>query len=289
MNIGSSNDIFKDFKSNKYIDATKEFLESNSFIAKLSFLFLVIVVFVILLKIGVNILGWIFSSSSNTYLINGMTDGKQLSVFPQNPSSNGSKTISRSNNTRDGIEFTWSVWLYIDDLTYLSSQYKHVFSKGNDTVGSNGIIFPNNAPGLYINPNTNAITIIMNTYNDISEEIVVNDIPLNKWFNVIIVCKNDVVNVYINGLVASSRKLLGVPKQNYGDVFVSMNGGFSGYLSNLWYYSYALGTSYIQNIVKNGPNTKFSSSSMQSQNSKSSDYMSLRWYFYNPKPFQYNP
>lgn len=287
MNIDSSNNMFKQFKSNKYIDATKEFLESNSFIAKLAFLLLVIVVFVILLKFGITILGWLITPTKNPHLIDGMVDGKQLLVFPQDPSSSGSKTILRSNNTRDGIEFSWSTWLFIDDLTYLSNQYKHVFSKGNDSVGANGMITPNNAPGLYINPNTNAITVVMNTFNEINEEIVIPDIPLNKWFNVIIVCDNNILNVYVNGLIAHSRKLNSVPKQNYGDVFVGMNGGFSGYLSNLWYYSYALGTREIQNIASWGPNTKVSSVSMNSV--KSTDYISLRWYLANPKPYQYNP
>lgn len=287
MNIDSSNNMFKQFKSNKYIDATKEFLESNSFIAKLAFLLLVIVVFVILLKFGITILGWLITPTKNPHLIDGMVDGKQLLVFPQDPSSSGSKTILRSNNTRDGIEFSWSTWLFIDDLTYLSNQYKHVFSKGNDSVGTNGMITPNNAPGLYINPNTNAITVVMNTFNEINEEIVIPDIPLNKWFNVIIVCDNNILNVYVNGLIAHSRNLNSVPKQNYGDVFVGMNGGFSGYLSNLWYYSYALGTREIQNIASWGPNTKVSTVSMNGV--KSTDYISLRWYLANPKPYQYNP
>ena len=46
---------------------------------------------------------------------------------------------------------------------------------------------------------------------------------------------------------------MGVPKQNYGDVFVGLNGGFDGNVSNLWYYDYALGTAEIQRIVNSGP------------------------------------
>jgi hypothetical protein len=71
--------------------------------------------------------------------------------------------------------------------------------------------------------------------------------------------------------------LVGVPKQNYGDVYVAMNGGFDGYISNLWYYNYALGTAAIQRIAENGPSTKMIGSNGLSD--KMNDYLSLRWFF----------
>ncbi|MEI6614520.1 MAG: LamG-like jellyroll fold domain-containing protein, partial [Chrysiogenales bacterium] len=95
-----------------------------------------------------------------------------------------------------------------------------------------GLNFPNNAPGLYIAPNTNNLVIFMNTFNVINEEIEVNDIPLNKWVNVMIRCENTTLDVYINGTIVKSHHLHGVPKQNYGDVYIAPNGGFSGYISN---------------------------------------------------------
>jgi hypothetical protein len=65
-----------------------------------------------------------------------------------------------------------------------------------------------------------------------------------------------------------------------------MNGGFDGFISNLWYYNYSLGTAAIQNLVKGGPNTKMTGSS--SMNMKNPNYLSLRWYFYGNND-QYNP
>jgi hypothetical protein len=138
--------------------------------------------------------------------------------------------------------------------------------------------FPNNAPGLYIAPNTNELVVIMNTFEVINEEIKIPDIPINKWINVIIRCKNRNLDVYINGTITRSLQLVGVPKQNYGNVYVSLNGGFSGYTSNLQYFNYALGTLAIQNLVQKGPSTKMAGSS--SMNLKNPDYLSLRWYFY---------
>jgi hypothetical protein len=240
-------------------------------------LLLIIVVFLFVFKIGVTIISWLFKPNNSPKLINGMVDATQMIIFPQDPSSNGSVTIYRSVNATDGIEFTWSVWMFISNLQTNAGIYKHVFSKGNSDIQGNGLIYPNNAPGLYIAPNTNTLIVMMNTYDIINEEIAISDMPMNKWFNVIIRCQNNVLDVYINGTITRSITLIGVPKQNYGDVYVAMNGGFSGYISNLWYYNYALGTMAIQNLVKNGPNTKMiGSTGMQD---KSRNYLSLRWFF----------
>jgi len=270
----------------KVVYGTKEFLQSNSIIAKVSFLFLVLFLFIILLRLGMSFIGWLLSSRNSPKLINGMIDAKQMIVFPQDPSLNNASTIYRSVNATDGIEFTWSVWIFIDNLQYLNGQYRHVFHKGNNQLDSTGKNFPNNAPGLYILPHTNSLAVIMNSYNEINEEIVIPNIPLNKWVNVIIRCQNNKMNVYINGTIVRSLELNGVPKQNYGDIFCCMNGGYDGFLSNLWYYNYALGTAAINNLVNSGPNTKIVGTSALGE--KFSKYLSLRWYFYGNEN-GYNP
>ncbi len=215
-----------------------------------------------------------------------MVDANQMIIFPQDPSSNGSVTIYRSVNATDGIEFTWSTWIFINSLQTNAGTYKHIFSKGNSDLSGNGMVQPNNAPGLYIAPNTNSLIVVMNTYNVINEEIVIPDIPMNKWVNIIIRCQNTTLDVYINGTIARSINLVGVPKQNYGDVYVAMNGGFDGYISNLWYYNYSLGTAAIQNIVNKGPNTKMIGGNGLAD--KMYNYLSLRWFFYGAGD-GYNP
>ena len=274
------------FSTNKGNYGTKEFLESNSLVAKLAFILLVIFVFVLLLRVGISLISYFMKPNDSPKLIDGMVDATQLIVFPQDPSSNGAVTIYRSVNANEGVEFTWSVWMFIDNLQYLEGQYKHVFYKGNSDLESNGLNFPNNAPGLYIAPNTNALVVMMNTFNVINEEIMIPGIPLNKWVNVIIRCRNTTLDVYINGTITRSIQLIGVPKQNYGNVYVGQNGGFAGNISNLWYYNYALGTAAIQRISTSGPNTKLIGTNGIS--SKMFDYLSLRWFFYGAGD-AYNP
>ena len=273
----SSNSTFNSFSTSNGTFGSRDFLESNSLVAKFAFLLLVILGFIILLRLGISTISYFLKPSSSPHLIDGMVDATQMIVFQQDPSNNGAVTVYRSTNATDGIEFTWSTWIFINNLND-SGTYKHIFSKGNSNIQENGLIYPNNAPGLYIAPNTNTLVVMMNTFNVINEEILIPDIPINKWVNVIIRCQNTTLDVYINGTIARSINLSGVPKQNYGDVYVAMNGGFNGYISNLWYYDYALGTSSIQRLSEKGPNTKMIGSN--GLNDNMFNYLSLRWFFY---------
>jgi len=271
----SDNSNYNSFSTNK---SNINFFESNSLVAKFAFLLVVIFAFIILLKFGISIVAYFMSPNQSPHLIDGMVDAKNALIFPQDPTSNNETvTIYRSINERDGLEFTWSVWIYINTLQYLQGQYKHIFYKGNSNLAETGLNFPNNAPGLYLAPDSNELVVMMNTFDVINEEIKIPNIPLNKWMNVIIRCQNRRLDVYINGTVARSLQLTSVPKQNYGDVYVGMNGGFDGYISNLWYHNYALGTAAIQNLVSKGPNTKMIGSN--GMNLKDANYLSLRWFF----------
>ena len=271
------------------VNSTREFLESNSIIARVSFLIMAIFVFVILLRLSIRIVAYFLLNKSGTvYLVNGMIDGDEPYTFPQDPNRNSNaKTIIKSNNAHTGVEFSWSCWLYVKGVPNNPNQgniYKHVFSKGNNNWNSSnsnpsGVAYPNNAPGVYLSPNINNLHIFMNTYDVVSERVVVKGIPLNKWFNLTICCLNKSLDVYINGIVVNSYKLRSVPKQNYGDVFVCNNGGFNGSLSNLIYHNKALSLQTIHNIVAAGPNFRTMRGKLQQKDYK---YLSIDWYFNNP-------
>ena len=284
----SDNSGFNSFSTNKGNSGIKDFFESNSLVAKFAFLLLVVIAFVFLLKIGINLINWMLSPNESPQLINGMVDATIQQVFYQDPSATQNYVpIYRSINTTDGIEFTWSVWIFVSDLQYMQGKFKNVFYKGNYNIESDGLNFPNNAPGLYIAPDTNELVVIMNTFNVINEEVTISDIPLNKWLNVIIRCQGTILDVFINGTIARSIELTSVPKQNYGNVYVAANGGFSGYISNLWYHNYALGTAAIQNLVNSGPNLS-SAGGTNPVDVKDPNYLSLSWFFYGDND-AYNP
>jgi hypothetical protein len=150
---------------------------------------------------------------------------------------------------------------------------------------------PNNAPGLYISPltaldgkiaNDLELTAVMSTFGDYDEQITISNIPLNKWFNIIIRCKNTLLDVYVNGSIAKSTSLSGVPKQNFGDVYITNNNGFDGQLADLLYYNNALGIADIQNIMTKGPSkyaANISGSGGMGLVNTSANYLSNQWYF----------
>ena len=78
-------------------NTTKDFFKSNSLVAKVAFILLVVFAFVIILRFAISIMGTLFTRNSRvTKFFDGMVDGKQLLVYPQDPSTEGSKTINRS-------------------------------------------------------------------------------------------------------------------------------------------------------------------------------------------------
>ena len=278
---------FNEFKSADIVSGSKSFLDSNSYVAKTAFLILTVIIFVYVLRVCVAIIGFLFTPNSSPYLINGLIDGNVGNMrIPQDPSETNAVTIIRSTNDSVGIAFTWSVWVYIKQKQAQTAnnvnKWHHVFNKGSTTTSSDagmtGIMTPNNGPGLYLKDDYSAIRVVMSTFNQPNAYIDIDNIPINKWFNVIIRVENTILDVFINGDLAQRLPLDSVPFQNYGDVNVAINGGFNGVLSSLRYYNTALGTRAIANIISEGPNLKVIGSSGGAPGLM--DYLSMRW-FYN--------
>ena len=274
-----------DFSSKNVVSGSTDFLESNSWVAKLAFLLMVIIGFVILFRLMISFITWIFSPSGKVVLVNGLQNGSVSSTISQDPNNKSSITILRSENEKDGIEFTWSVWLYLNGFED-SSSYHHVFNKGNTSTSQPtptgnfpGTTTPNNAPGLYINPNYDGFRVIMNSFNNPYQEVIeVTDLPMAKWINIVIRVQDKNCDIYVNGRLVKRRIMTEVVKQNYDNVHVSLNGGFSGYLSNLTYYNRSVSVTEIQDIISVGPNLKPVSKALDLTNS-APRFLSNRWYF----------
>ena len=301
-------------RTKEFLNSSKDFLNSNSFIAKLSFIILVIIAFIMLFNFSYWIMNMALSPSRSPYLLNGMKDAKVLKVIHQDVRQSGSIPIFRSRNQNNGVEMTWSTWIYIDDPTYNqnnASRYCPVFVKGSNTstVGiSNREEAPNyfqnsNAPGVYlvakdevnsttfgVANQTNLITmnlVIMldifpftdsNQNNIYNQKIIIEDFPIKKWVNLIIRCSTqNIVDVFINGSLQQRVKLYNIIRQNYDNVYINPEGGFDGFISNLRYFDYSIGTFEINQIVSAGPNLNMD----KETNIKNSSpyYLSTKWLF----------
>jgi Concanavalin A-like lectin/glucanases superfamily len=268
------------------VSGSKDFLESNTLIAKTAFLLLVIILFFVLLRICISLLSWLLAPSQNMTLVNGMADATLPITISQDPSSQASMPIIRSVNQSDGIEFTWSIWIFIKPVATSSTGMSHIFSKGLYNSGSIGACYnkstsSNNAPGLYLS-GANTLEVLMDTTTtpacntDTNAPITIDNMPINKWFNVVIRLTNNIMDVYINGRLTQRKTFTdGVPNQNYDDVYVCQNGGFNGYIADLKYYNSAVGTSEINSIVSSGPNTSINTSNLKNN---VPPYLSGNWY-----------
>ena len=272
---------------------SQEFLNSNSLVAKVAITLLVLILFIFFLFLGLNILGYMNQGSANPYVVPGM-------IYGSNSLSISGQKVQRSNNQPNGMEYTWSVWLQINDVPGKTMQYQHIFNKGNGnydqkpvydgngnllySMGS-GLATVNNAPGLYLaqSPNSNTevmLHVVMDNIDPNLEPITIDvtDIPMNKkWVHVAVRLENTVLDVYVNGTISARVAMTSVPKQNYGDIYVCQNGGFSGFLSNLQYYQRALSAYEINQIVQTGPSTK--SSNLANMTNGSPYYLSSLWYY----------
>ena len=301
-NIGNTASFLKDsvqkgltqFSDPKMVmTSNKEFLTLNTLVAKIAITILVLIIFVFLMFLGINIIGYWNQPPVNPYVVYGMIYGSSSLVL-------SGQQIERSNNKPYGMEFTWSCWLQLTDIPNKTYKYQHIFNKGTgvydqepiyDADGTllypmgSGLATINNGPGLYLTRTENTSTqvslhVVMDTVNPIMDPIVldVSDLPLNKkWFHVAIRLENTVLDVYVNGTISGRIAMSDVPKQNYGDIYVCQNGGFSGFLSNLQYFSRALNASEINQIVVGGPTTK--QSNLASVSIDTPYYLSPQWYF----------
>jgi hypothetical protein len=286
----SVQNTLNDFSSKSAVDAGNDFLQSNSIISKFAFLILVLILFVFIFNLGVKLLGTLTKPTKSPFIVKGMIPATKGIVITQDPNSTSSITVQRSNNNKTGIEFTWSVWLYVSGNGNTAT-YSHVFNKGDGAWDSTtGISKVNNAPGLYLKNTSSAATagtmalhIVMDTEDIETQNAIqtldINEIPLQKWFNVCIRMQNVIMDVYVNGTNSGRLILPSVPRQNYNDINVCQNGGFSGNLSNLRYYDRALTAFEINGIVFSGPNLKTSTSVNNTTATNGTNYLSGLWYF----------
>lgn len=293
----TANNATNEFSSKNAMDASQEFLNSNSLIARFVFIILVLIVFLFALNIGIVIVAYLVAPSRSPYIIHGMMPGSSYSVFPQDPAS-GTSIVYRSNNQTGGIEFTWSIWLKVDNMP-TDTNYHPVFIKGSDQYiadsggsgtnsGTNsGISKVNNGPGVYLyKDNTNdgsSNQLVMHYRMDVvsanaaaqmqSIETNIPNLPIGKWFHVAIRLQNKTMDCYVNGVI-SNRLSFGdfIPKQNYDPIIYAGNNGFAGSVSNLRYYDYALSVFEINSVVYYGPNLSAASGSTYF------DYLGQSWY-----------
>jgi hypothetical protein len=155
------------------------------------------------------------------------------------------KALPRSKDQSEGLTFSYTCWVRIDDFAYRYGQSKVIFTKGSEDMKTM-------CPALLVDSNTNSLLVKLDTFGD-TETIPISNIPAKKWLHVAIAVDQDAVNVYINGNLYIRHSLTQVPKQNNSTVSTGVGGGFDGKLASLQYYSYLLTPEAVKASMANAP------------------------------------
>jgi len=85
------------------------------------------------------------------------------------------------------------------------------------------------------------------------QEIVIPNIPLNRWCYLVVVATDTHIEVYFNGRLYKSVILTSRIVLNDGDIYINQSGGFSGALSQVVYYNKFLTLPEINKVYLWGP------------------------------------
>jgi len=208
-----------------------------------------------------------------------LSDGKKL-TYTSNVNIKGDNANYRelrySDNEKTGIEYSYSCFLNIKSNTFKdgTSELKHIFHKGSSEY------YPLLSPGVFVLSNTNTLRVFQNISTTWYNYIDVPNMPVGKWFHLVVLAKNNAVEIYVNGnLAAKLSSKGGVIYQNYQDLHLfsgiamttaltnanmpsipqsdtgfKVNGSVSGSISQFFYFSYALSYTEIRDMMNMGPN-----------------------------------
>jgi len=153
--------------------------------------------------------------------------------------------IPLSLNEKEGMVFSYSGWLLVEDWMYNQGSLRCVFNKGSAD-------FKSQCPGLYLDATSNTLLVKVDTYGD-TETIQVPNLPARKWIHLAVVVNQNAVTTYIDGILRVYHSLTKLPRQNTGSVFVAAKGGWAGQIGSLTYHRYALEQAEISRLMGTAP------------------------------------
>jgi hypothetical protein len=204
--------------------------------------------------------------------------GEKKIEIVQKPSGKDYPFMYPSDNEINGVEFSYSFYLYVDPDTYSingdANTFRNIFYKGGSKP------WPYLGPGVFLNSKENTIRIYMNSVANTKDNFVeVPNIPVGKWFHMVITQKGQNMDVFINGNIAVRMNFKYIPMLNYGTLHVfagtgsekvegepatgnvTIDGSMKGMISRLTYYAYALSFTQIDSLYNQGPSKKIVSTS----------------------------
>jgi len=166
----------------------------------------------------------------------------------QHPGTSSQSVAAASVTGSNAANYSFSIWMYIENWGYNYGQQKMVLERGNGAVQvylgeqMNNLVFQTNlqqSNGDTATPPTAKCTL--------------ENIPLQTWTNVVIVVHDRAVSMYLDGKLVRSCLFDGVPQTVVGsDFHITPSGGFQGYTAGATFYSRAIGPAEVYGIYKSG-------------------------------------
>jgi len=186
-----------------------------------------------------NIFSMFGSGSGN--MISSLHDATTTTTVPA-----ASAPLSSENQGNYGSQW----WMFVKDWNYGYGKDKSVVYR-SDAVSSSVA-----NPNVSLHPTDNTLKVSVSIFpsseggsgksepapaghSGSSDDVFVCEvpnIPLQAWFSVSITVFERNLDVYIDGKLVKSCFLPGVPKPAVGDIQISKDGGFSGYMCNFNHY-----------------------------------------------------
>ena len=119
----------------------------------------------------------------------------------------------------------------------------------------------NQTPGLYLDASANNLIVNTSTVTDEGSQIrddnvlVLKNIPLRKWINIVYVLDNNVVDIYLQGRLEQSKNMEGIVyTKSSNKLYIGSAGGntFNGKIGQLQYFTKALNPGEISKLYTNG-------------------------------------
>ena len=160
-----------------------------------------------------------------------------------------------------GMNQTFSTWIYVKDWNYKFGQYKNILWKGNpnltSTTSKNPSVSNIHCPSIWLYPLTNSLKVVTST--SVPEQVEscdIQNIPLMSWVHIVYVLNNRTVDIYMNGKLERSCALRGIPTITNDPVYITSGSpqpGYYGKIGKTQYFTKALLPNDVANLYQKGP------------------------------------
>lgn len=147
------------------------------------------------------------------------------------------------------LNYAYSLWIYVNDWSVKYGFPKTLFKRDGNPRVDLGLV-------------DNTLTTTVRLQDGTLAMCMVQNIPIQKWTNIIITVDEKALDTYINGKLVKTC-MLRSPQHTIADdtpVLLTPDGGFSGYTARFKYWGTSISPQEAWNVYKNGPGGNFLSS-----------------------------